>query len=175
MKNIHFYGKLFDTNDISPAIAKAAHIAAAYGKGLIQARTPVDTGKLKSQWEVAVEGKGLRIANSVPYAGYVEFGTTRMNGRQMMTSSLPDIQGVFMDELSNKITEELGGRSGLDLVKPSYQNAVNPSVVSKVSGGLSKRSSQMSKSYLFSNPAKILSERHTASIGKARPMQGRRG
>lgn len=182
---INFYGPLFSSPDITPAIARAAHVARVFGQALIKAKTPVDTGKLKSDWKVKLEGQGLRITNAAPYAGFVEFGTVKMAARSMMTSSLPEIQAVFVSELYSDIGKELGA----DLVgkvkqpNPSYSNAVaaNPAypsvgkkLVPTISTGLSKRTAKTSQKYLFSRPNDILSKTQKARTENASPLLQRR-
>jgi hypothetical protein len=176
---INYYGALFDSPDITPGIARAANIAAVFGRALIKAKTPIDTGLLKSDWQVKLEGQGLRITNNAPYAGFVEFGTRKMAPRAMMTSSMPEIQSVFIDELYSNIGETLAGELLTDFARPGYNSAVSanpkyPSVGSalqpKIAGGLSKRTTKTSKTYLFANPAKILSDRQTARTESARPL-----
>lgn len=180
---ISYYGKLFDSPQITPAIARAANIAKTYGAGLIKARTPVDTGRLKSDWNVKLEGNGLRITNDAPYAGFVEFGTSKMAARSMMTTSLPDIQRVFIDELYSEIGEALGNDMLIDFDKPGYGSAVsaNPkypnvgkALQPKIKTGLTKRSPKTSKSFLFADPKKILSKPQEAKIARARPLLQRR-
>ena len=177
--SINYYGKLFDSPEITPAIARAANIAKTFGAALIKAKTPVDTGRLKSDWKLKLEGNGIRITNEAYYAGFVEFGTRKMAARSMMTSSLPEIQSVFIDELYNEIGEAIGTDLLADFNRPSYSTAVNgtpkyPKVGNmlqpKISTGLSKNNKKTSKSYLFANPAKILSERQTARTESARPL-----
>jgi HK97 gp10 family phage protein len=182
MAEINYYGRLFDEPlAIQPAVARAANIAATFGKALIKAKTPVDTGKLKSQWDVKLEGNGLRITNPTNYAGFVEFGTRKMSARSMMTSSLPEIQSVFIDELYQDIGEAIGADLLTDFQKPGYDSAVvakrpglYPEVGNKlqpkITTGLSKRTKNTTKSYLFSNPAKILSGKQEKRISQAKPL-----
>ena len=103
----------------------------------------------------------------------------------MMTSSLPEIQSVFIDELYQDIGEAIGADLLADFNRPSYSSAVaaNPkypnvgnALQPKISTGLTKNSKKTSKNYLFANPAKILSERQTARTEAARPllMRGQR-
>lgn len=167
--NIDFYGKLFDDPNITPGIARAANIAKTYGVALIKAKTPVDTGLLKSSWKGTLEGNGIRYTNDAPYAGFVEFGTRKMAARSMMSSSLSDIQSVFIDELYNEIGEELAGEIITDFAKPGYGSAVNnPEPKDKT--GLSRRTKITSRKYLFANPSKVLSDRQNGKINQARPL-----
>lgn len=176
---INYYGQLFDSPEITPAIARAANIAKTFGAALIKAKTPVDTGRLKGDWKLKLEGNGIRITNDAYYAGFVEFGTKKMAARSMMTSSLPEIQSVFIDELYNEIGEAIGADLLTDFNRPSYSSAVNanpkyPDVGSalqpKIRTGLTKNTKNTSKSYLFANPRKILSDRQTKRTETARPL-----
>lgn len=176
---INYYGKLFDSPEITPAIARAANVAKTFGTALIKAKTPVDTGKLKGDWRLKLEGGGIRITNEAPYAGFVEFGTKKMAARSMMSSSLPEIQSVFIDELYQEIGEEIGADLLADYSKPSYSSAVDsnpkyPNVGSalqpKIKTGLTKNTKKTSKSYLFSDPSKILSAAQTKRTEQARPL-----
>lgn len=183
MAEIDYYGKLFESPEITPAIARAANIAKTFGTALIKAKTPVDTGKLKSDWKLKLEGNGIRITNQAYYAGFVEFGTRKMAARAMMTSSLPEIRDVFIDALY----DEIGGALGADLLsnfrKPGYSTAVKGSpkypnvgdaLQPKIPTGLTKRDKKTSKEYLFPNPSNILNSRQRTRIDQARPLLQRR-
>lgn len=57
--------------------------------------TPVDTGRLKRAWQdaeiIADDGRSVssrRTSNSVPYVGYVEYGTRRMAPRLVVRRAL---------------------------------------------------------------------------------------
>jgi HK97 gp10 family phage protein len=184
MPEINYYGKLFEADvQITPAIARAANIAKTFASGLIKARTPVDTGKLKSSWKVGLEGGGLRIKNDTFYAGFVEFGTSKMAPRSMMTSSLPEIQEVYIDALYKEIGEAMGDDLLADYTRPGYGNAVsrNPkypnvgkALQPTIKTGLTKRTPKTAKAYLFANPNKILSSAQEKRIASARPLLQRR-
>lgn len=176
---INYYGRLFDSPNITPAIAKAANVAKTYGLGLVRARTPVDTGKLKGSWKARLEGNGIRWSNEASYAGFVEFGTSKAAPRRMLQDSLPDIQDVFIDELYKEVGEALAADLITDYQKAGYGNAIkanNPKYpeVGKdrqpaIKSGLSRRSKTTNKEYLFSNPRKIVSRRQQKRIDNARP------
>lgn len=63
-----------------------------------RSRTPVDSGLLKHSWYWRVSQRtnsvtkrkawGITITDEAPYAFYVEFGTKKMGGRFMLSSSL---------------------------------------------------------------------------------------
>lgn len=168
---ISFHGALFtEGSDITPAITKAAHVAKAYGLGLVKARTPVDTSELKSNWKAALEANGIRYVNDTPYAAYVEHGTSKMLGRHMLGDSLTDIETVFYNELSR----EIGKTLAFDLIEvadnPSYTNTAPAPTKGNKAGkkeGLTKR--KYSKKYLFSNPNDIVSLEKKKEVNAARP------
>lgn len=55
-------------------------------------RTPVDTGALRNGFHTDIEVNGktvhVTVGNNVSYAPYVEFGTSRMAGRHMLSNGL---------------------------------------------------------------------------------------
>lgn len=178
---INYYGKLFEADDITPGIARAANIAKTYGLALVKARTPVDTARLHEGWQAKLEGGGIRWTNNTPYAAYVEFGTRKMAPRGMLTRSLPDIAEVFTQELYKEIGSELGASTVSDYKTPGYGNAgqgTNPTKYPEVGNkiqpaiktGLSKKNKKTSKNYLFANPADILSGKQKKSVDRARPF-----
>ena len=60
--------------------------------GLTQKRTPVDTGTLRLAWKLGnVELNSIDIKNDVIYASFVEYGTSTMDGRFMMTISIDEV------------------------------------------------------------------------------------
>lgn len=181
---IDYYGKLFDSPDITPAIAKAANIAKSYGLALVKARTPVDTGDLKGHWRAKLEGNGIRFKNDMFYAGWVEFGTSKMAPRSMLTDSLPDIQSAFIDALYSEIGDQLAADIITDYTKTGYGTAVSvpktaaektryPHVgaksVAKIKTGLTKRDPKTSKSYLFASPKDILNKTQLKKVANSRP------
>lgn len=103
MGNINFYGELFNSGGITPEIQKALEVARAYGISLVKARTPVDSGLLRANWDAQVQGRGIKWTNPTSYASYVELGTKKMRPRYMLTDSLPDIAQVFEEELGKQI------------------------------------------------------------------------
>ncbi len=173
MGNIEYYGQLFNGDKVTPAIAAAANVARSYGLALLAARTPVDTGLLKSNWKAKLEGQGIRWFNGTDYASFVEYGTRRMKPRHMLTNSIPDISEVFEAELAKNIGKAIGAQIVSEMVatpdQPSWKNPQTP----KQSGGFSKRT--FSKSYLFSNPRDILSGKQKEQIAAAKPLLRRGG
>lgn len=124
---INYYGKLFDGDVISPGIKAALEGTREFAALTVRSRTPVDTGRLKSQWNFDISGNGIRFKNSTPYAGFVEYGTSKMAPRAMLTRSLPDIQDYFNKSLANEIGKRLGERIIADSIPaPYYNTSVSP-------------------------------------------------
>lgn len=60
-------------------------------------RTPVDTGFLKNSWyvgDISWNGNNLQveIGLSADYASYQEYGTSRFDGKYMLTISIDEVQ-----------------------------------------------------------------------------------
>lgn len=185
---IDYYGKLFAENvEITPAVARAANIAKTYGLAVVRARTPVDTGELKGSWTARLEGNGIRWSNSAPYAGFVEFGTRKMEPRAMLTNSLPDIEAVFAEALVEEVGVYLAGdfvapgdtpgygNAGVSTAKPGKYPEVGNNLQPKQATGLHRRDANTSKKFLFVNPADILNKKQKASIRDAVPLMGPKG
>lgn len=173
MSGVDYYGQLFNGDVITPAIARAANIAKTYGLALVQARTPVDSGNLKSNWKAKLEGNGIRWSNETPYSSFVEFGTKKMAARSMLSASIPDITAVFEEEISKEMGKALGASIGASIVSEAAIPTYNNQGSAKVAGGLAKRN--FSKQYLFSNPSDILSGKQKAQAAKAKPLLQRKG
>jgi hypothetical protein len=167
---IKFYGELFTKGSVTPAIARAANIAKTFGLALISARTPVDTGLLRSNWKAKLEGNGIVWQNDTSYAGFVELGTRKMRARHMMTDSLLDISEVFESELLKDLGKTTSKKLLAEMVatpnQPTYDNRES----AKQSGGLTGKP-KFTKSYLFSDPKDILSQKQKTKIAKASPKR----
>ncbi|MBW4558426.1 MAG: HK97 gp10 family phage protein [Trichormus sp. ATA11-4-KO1] len=164
---ISYFGELFTGNKVTPAITKAANVAKTFGLALVSARTPVDTGELKSNWKAKLEGNGIRWLNDTPYAGFVELGTRKMAPRQMLTSSLIDISLVFEQELAKELGRTLGASVIAEMVgtpdQPTYGNRVSDNVP----GGFSNRRGF--------DPKTKLTRKQKDIIGAAKPLLRRGG
>lgn len=55
-----------------------------------QARTPVDTGRLRREQSYHVSGNQVDIGTNVEYAKYVEFGTSRQRAQPFLNSALSE-------------------------------------------------------------------------------------
>lgn len=120
MPEVKYTGK-FWSGSPTKAIQNAAWVAKAYGQALIKARTPVDTGKLKSSWQSTLDNQGITFLNNTPYASYVEYGTRKMAPRYMLTDSIPDIQRVFQQELAKELGKQLGAKVLADIAPRGFK------------------------------------------------------
>lgn len=59
-----------------------------------RARTPVLSGALRGGWGFVQKKESIEIYNTKDYAGYVEFGTSRMAPRAMLRTSLSEAQEI---------------------------------------------------------------------------------
>lgn len=80
-------------------------------------RVPVRTGRLRSSIAVSPDTEagraGVSIAGvvaSAPYAGFVEFGTSRMRPRPYLRPAFEKHRPEFIEELSDIGIDLLGGR-----------------------------------------------------------------
>jgi hypothetical protein len=73
----------------------------------LQARTPVDTGTLKSAWEMTKLNDGYLFSNSMQYASFIFGGIREVNGKKIGSKQLPDglypILQDFNVELQNRL------------------------------------------------------------------------
>lgn len=60
----------------------------------VKDKTPVDTGRLRAGWEVQATTGALDLTNAVPYAGFVELGTSKMAPRAMLRRTLLEAQPI---------------------------------------------------------------------------------
>lgn len=70
---------------------------------------PVRTGFLRDS--IHIENTGpteVKLVASAPYAGYVEFGTSRMTGRHFMQSGFMTAYPAFQQAVSMRISEMFG-------------------------------------------------------------------
>ena len=103
--SVNFSGRLFQTGNVEAAIQAATKNTLEYGKGIVKARTPVDTGLLQSSWFYRTGAK--KIFNEVRYGIFVEWGTYKMAPRSMARKSLPEIGARYEQELSEQTMNRL--------------------------------------------------------------------
>ena len=144
MSGISYYGVLADGFKVTQTITAAAERTRQYASNLIKQRTPVDTGTLKSNWHVDLEGYGLRIVNDTPYAPFVELGTRKMRGRHMVEGAMPLIQSEFRRQLGMALGARLSGiiTQGVEPSELTYSNATDSTRVQK--GGFKPGAKQRS-------------------------------
>lgn len=133
MSGISYYGVLADGFKITKPVSVAAERTRQYALNLIKERTPVDTGTLKRNWSVGLEGYGLRIQNSTPYAPFVELGTRKMRGRHMVEGAMPLIISEFRRQLGYALGARLSGviTRGVEPESLNYNNATDATRVQK--------------------------------------------
>ena len=70
------------------------------GEKIIQAKTPVRTGRLRNSIRYNPSSKA--IETDVEYAGFVEYGTSKRPGRFMFTSSIVQIIKLMREAVVRK-------------------------------------------------------------------------
>lgn len=114
--SINFYGELFSGATITPAITRATEQAQKVARITLKLKTPVDTGLLKSNWEVNKEGFGLRIQNRTPYAIFQEMGFRhyrsgkQIPAKRMVADTMPLVEQTFTKALTKEIGKRLAGK-----------------------------------------------------------------
>lgn len=96
-------GAVFKPGAIADAIRTATRETLDYGQAIIQSITPIDTGLLQASWETESGRNESSIYDEVPYAPFVEEGTSRMAGRFMAARSVPAIADYLEDRLNKEI------------------------------------------------------------------------
>jgi len=65
----------------------------------MQARSPVDTGKMRSSIHVELTKSGAKAVVSVPYARFVEFGTVYQNPQPFVAESADEAEGPVLSSM----------------------------------------------------------------------------
>jgi hypothetical protein len=60
-----------------------------------KASTPVKTGRLRDGWSVNASANSVTLSNDVPYADYVDKGTSRMSARNMTKAVESEAQDIL--------------------------------------------------------------------------------
>lgn len=76
-----------------------------------QARTPVDTGRLRREQSFEVSGNQVDIGTNVEYAIYVEFGTSRQREQSFLRSALSE----NTDKIESIIKKHFKNGYGFDI------------------------------------------------------------
>lgn len=89
------------------AIDDAVDAGAAFAAALVKARArdlvPVRTGRLRDSIEIERERRAVyAVRAGAPYAGFVEFGTSRMDARPFMRPAVRDTRATALAELSKR-------------------------------------------------------------------------
>lgn len=101
---INYHGKLIANGQVrTDQVRQAMQRSATYGETLVRTLTPKRTGRLQAGWSVRVVGSGLLWKNPTPYAGFVEIGTRRMNGRRMLEKAERATRKYFQQQLSRSM------------------------------------------------------------------------
>lgn len=147
--SISFYGALAEGFRVTPEIKRAAEKARSWGVLRIKARSPVKTGRLRDGWQANLEGYGLRIENPVPYTIFQEMGTKHFPGKQMLSSTYPEIVEEFkrnlVKEVSKKLSKKIIGNLEENPVSDTSYSPKN----SQVYQALTSTDRQVSKSLGF--------------------------
>lgn len=105
---VTFSGKL-STANVDQAIARAGQKVQRPLVSLVQSKTPKRSGHLASQWLSQLSGNGLSVTNLTKYAPFVEYGTKRFKGREMLTKSVPEMVDRYQQAIADELKAELGG------------------------------------------------------------------
>lgn len=65
----------------------------------VQRRTPVISGTLRDGWKAEVQPGLITIRNEVPYAGFVEYGTSKMAPRAMLRTTIEEAEQIAAEAL----------------------------------------------------------------------------
>lgn len=141
-------GELLKNGKYKKYVEEALQEARDYAETAVKARTPVRTGDLKAGWRVSANKTSVTFQNQIPYAVFVEYGTSKMKPRAMLQKTLPEAQQVFKQailrklgvRLSNKVgsfTNDQGDYSGIyGKPKKSSRSNLTDSVKTRVRNGL---------------------------------------
>ena len=61
----------------------------------VKDRTPVDTGTAQAGWQLSISGNEATINNDVSYIGYLEDGTSKMAGHNMVRTTLEEVPSII--------------------------------------------------------------------------------
>lgn len=79
--------------DTEAALKKAAEAVAAQARE----QCPIDTGALKNSISVSADGNSAVISANTDYAGYVEFGTSKMAAQPFLVPALINNRAAIID------------------------------------------------------------------------------
>lgn len=73
-----------------------------FASNLIRSRTPRDTGRMASSWDIRVEGGKLVIDNPQPYSGFIEHGTSKIPAFQCASGATSAIEAFFRQRIEDR-------------------------------------------------------------------------
>lgn len=88
---------------VREATDNALEDTAVFYSALLKSVTPVKTGALRAGWNVKKSNSGLEVTNPVPYAVFLERGTTRMRARNMVGSTQDKAISFFRERLRSSL------------------------------------------------------------------------
>lgn len=106
--DVKLVGPLWTPGIFKGIVDRANKNTLSYGKAIIQRRTPVDTGNLRSKWMVT----DSEIRNDEYYAAFVEYGTIFMDGYFMATDSIEEIEKRYLENIQNELKSSIGAKVG---------------------------------------------------------------
>lgn len=105
---VRYSGNLWAEPNVTPEVREAMQAIKPFAQALVESRTPVDTGKMKSSWLVGVGDRILKIENPTYYAGFIEFGTRKIRPFNCVSGALPAIEQRFKSLVIEKIEAKYG-------------------------------------------------------------------
>jgi hypothetical protein len=109
---VKFSGNLWAEPNVTAEVTEAMQELRPFILDLVESRTPVDTGLMKSSWTVGIGQRIIKIENPTYYSGFIEHGTRRIKPFRCAAGALPAIESRFRDILSAKIEAKYGSGSG---------------------------------------------------------------
>lgn len=85
------------SDDLTQDVEKAVKETLEYAKDIVQQKTPVRSGVMRSLWAT----NSSSLFNSDPPTVFVEYGTRFFTGFHMLESSTPQIQDLFTSKVTN--------------------------------------------------------------------------
>lgn len=104
---IKYSGTLWSQPKVTKEVRSAMKETATYALTVIKRDTPVKTGLMRKSWRVAAGDRSLKITNSAPYAGFIEYGTSRITPRKPLGRNVDGIVQNFRNNLSQKILKKI--------------------------------------------------------------------
>lgn len=87
----------------SEAISEAQKNVETEAVEELESYTPIDTGRLISNWKVRGNDLAINISNETPYAKFINSGTRYIKPRNMVKKSTPKIIDLYEKEILKQI------------------------------------------------------------------------